>query len=140
MINSVVLLGNLTAKPILRENESGTKVTSFTLAVGDGYGDSKKTYFIPCTAWNKLAETIDKYCDKGSKVAVSGKITSNAYDTKDGRKVSYQVVVGNIEFLNTPNRDKSQDIVSEEKEDPWQDIGSVLKSDEIEISPEDLPF
>ena len=37
-------------------------------------------------AWNKTADIIEKYLEKGNEVAIEGKLTSRSYDTKEGEK------------------------------------------------------
>lgn len=61
MINSVVLMGRLTADPELRTTTSGTSVTRFTLAVDRNYnksGEERKADFISMIAWRQNAEFI----------------------------------------------------------------------------------
>ena len=135
-MNRVNLLGRLTSKPVLRTNESGTSNATFSIAVNDGFGDKQKTYFIPCVAWNKLAETIERYCDKGSQVSVGGKITTNSYETKQGEKrFVVQVSIDECEFLNSKPREAKDDIETKPVSDPFEEFGN-----EVELSDEDLPF
>ena len=65
MINKVILMGRLTRDPEMRHTNSGTPVTTFSIAIDNGYGDNKRTDFVNCLAWNKTAEFVTKYFTKG---------------------------------------------------------------------------
>lgn len=103
-MNTVNLIGRLVRENELKYTQSGKAVATNTLAIDDGWGDNKKTYFIPFTIWDKSAESLANYTKKGSKIAISGKITSRSYETKDGQKRTVIEVVANqyggIEFLD----------------------------------------
>ena len=73
-MNSVILTGRLTSKPELRYTSSNMANTNFSLAVDRNFKNQNgevEVDFINCMAWNKLAETITKYCDKGNKIMIS---------------------------------------------------------------------
>ena len=128
-MNRVCLIGRLTKKPELKENESGIKQTTFTLAVNrikDGAD------FINCVAWNKTAELIEKYLDKGREVGIEGRIQTGSYEDKDGnKKYITNVIVDNITFIGS----KSEEASTETKEEVKDDF-----DDELELSDDDLPF
>ncbi len=87
-MNSVTLMGRLTANPELKTTSSGFNYCRFSVAV-DRYskGEDKKTDFINCVAWAKTAEFIDRYFTKGEMIAVQGSIQTGSYTNKDGVKV-----------------------------------------------------
>ncbi|AOR24316.1 single-stranded DNA-binding protein [Clostridium taeniosporum] len=64
----------------------GTAVAKFKIAIDDGYGEHKKTDFIPIILWGKSAENLSSYLTKGTQVAVSGKISTRSWDKQDGTK------------------------------------------------------
>lgn len=84
-MNTVNLVGRLTADPEQRYTQDQTAVTSFTVAV-DRFSKDKGADFIRCTAFGKTAENVAKYTSKGSQVAVTGSWRTGSYE-KDGRKV-----------------------------------------------------
>ena len=104
-MNNVVLIGNLTRDPELRYSSGGnqTAVCRFTIAVNDGYGENKRTSFIPIVVFGKPAENCDRYLQKGSKVCINGRIQTGSYE-RDGRTVYTTDVVANnyggVEFLS----------------------------------------
>ena len=98
-MNTVILLGRLTADPDIRSTRDGKAVASFTLAV-DRYKDGAD--FIRCQAWEKRADFCEKYLKKGTKIAIRGRIRTGDYTDKDGKKVyTTDVVIEDIEFAQT---------------------------------------
>ena len=106
-MNKVFFIGRLTADAELRTTTSGKSVTTFSLAVNDGFGEKQKAYFFNGVVWGKGAEAVANYTHKGSKVAVTGKLTSRSYDDKNGNKrTAIEVVadmMGGVEFLDSKN-------------------------------------
>lgn len=102
MLNSVVLMGRLTAAPELRHTPNGIAVTSFTLAVNRSYakaGTERATDFIDIVAWRNTAEFVSKYFTKGQLVAVEGSIQTRTYQDKDGNnRKAFEVVANNVHF------------------------------------------
>ena len=98
-MNTVILLGRLTADPDIRSTRDGKAVASFTLAV-DRYKEGAD--FIRCQAWEKRADFCEKYLKKGTKIAIRGRIRTGDYTDKDGKKVyTTDVVIEDIEFAQT---------------------------------------
>lgn len=87
-MNKVILMGRLTRDPEMRQSQQGTSVVSFSLAVDRRFAreGQQQADFINCVAWSRLAEFICKYFQKGSMIAVSGRLQSRTYDDKDGRR------------------------------------------------------
>jgi len=102
-INVCVLSGRLTKAVELRATGSGTSVASFTMAVDDGWGDKKKTYFLPVIVWQKTAEACAKSLVKGQMVTVKGRITTRNWDDQQGqRHYVTEIVADNVEFGRKP--------------------------------------
>lgn len=98
-MNTVILLGRLTADPDIRSTRDGKAVASFTLAV-DRYKEGAD--FIRCQAWEKRADFCEKYLKKGTKIAIRGRIRTGDYTDKDGKKVyTTDVMIEDIEFAQT---------------------------------------
>jgi single-strand DNA-binding protein len=85
MLNKVILMGRITANPEIRQNSTGSMSCRFTLAVDRGSTNAsgeKQSDFIGCTAWNKTAEWMSQYVDKGSMLIVEGRLVSGQYTDK----------------------------------------------------------
>jgi single-strand DNA-binding protein len=103
-MNKVILIGRLTRDPELRYAQSGKAFCTFTLAVDRRFSKQNNqptADFIPCMAWDKLAEVIGNNLAKGRRVGVEGHLQTRTYDAKDGSKRSaFEVVVNELEFLD----------------------------------------
>lgn len=112
MLNRVVLVGRMTRDPEIRRTNTGSAVTSFTLALNRNYNsaDGIQADYIPCVVWNKVAENVEKYCAKGSLVGVEGRLRSRNYDNAQGQKVYVvEVVCDSVQFLETrATRERAQ--------------------------------
>ncbi len=112
-MNQVILIGRMTKDPELRRTNNGESVTSFTLAVNRGYqsADGVEADFISCIVWGKRAENVEKYCSKGSQVAVNGNIRTRSYDNQQGQKIYVtEVICNNVEFLNTKKEQTNENV------------------------------
>ena len=102
MLNKIFIMGRLTRDPELRRTQSGTAVTSFSLAVDRDFksqsGD-KETDFIDVVAWRATAEFVAKYFAKGRMAVVEGRLQMRDWTDRDGNKRrSAEVVADNIYF------------------------------------------
>ena len=125
-MNSINLIGNITKDIDLRSTTSGKSVAEINIAV-NGIGENEVVY-IPVVVWEKQAENVAKYCKKGSKIGVSGKLIQSEYEAQDGTKRRITKVQANhIEFL-------TRQIEKKEEVDSLEDF-----SDDITLT-DDLPF
>ena len=89
--NKVQLIGRLGQEPEIVNLESGRKLAKFSLATNENYTNAKgekveNTEWHNIVAWGKTAEIIEKYVNKGQEIAIEGKLTSRAYEDKEGIK------------------------------------------------------
>jgi len=135
-MNKFIGIGNITKPLELKYTASSKAVASFTIAI-NGYNDT--TDFINCVVWDKQAENLVKYCSKGSKVAVEGRLSTRSYDDKDGKRVYItEITATNIEFLNSKEESKEdmpQEVYAEQQEDPFSEFGKENQEQLL-----DLPF
>jgi len=105
MLNSAIIMGRLVADPELRTTQSGTNVTTFTVAVERRFqkqGEEKQTDFIDVVAWQQKADFVTRFFHKGSMIAVQGSIQTRTYEDKSGNKrKSVEVVADNISFTGS---------------------------------------
>ena len=102
-LNVVVLKGRLVRDPDIKTIPSGKQVCDFSIAVNH---TKEKASFFNCTAWEKTAETIQKYLHKGDAVLIRGELEQQSWE-KDGEKKS--VVKINVrEFNFLPKGQKSE--------------------------------
>lgn len=154
-MNKVLLVGRLTRDPEMRTTGTGMVVTKFSVAVNHNFTDrngERGVDYINCSAFNRQAENIAKYCKKGSLVSVEGSIRTGSYDAPDGtKKYTTDVACNQVNFLSTKNDNSNNfeanpmpidnnyqdpEIPSTNlEEDPFKSFG-----EEITLSSDDLPF
>lgn len=139
-MNKWVGIGRLVADPELKFTAGkGTANTTFTIAIDDGYGENKKTNYIPIVVWGKSAESSANYLTKGSQVAISGKIQTRSYENKEGIKKYITEVVADqfngVEFLGSKG-------IGNNSNQPQEDVfGGNFEEDIQPVdSSGDMPF
>lgn len=133
MINKVILQGRLTANPELKHTQSNKPVTSFTLAVDRSYKQENgpTADFISCVAWDKNAEFITKYFNKGQEMLVEGELQVRTYTDQQGvKKYITEVKVDRAHFCGPKQQAGQPDI---EVDEPQQGFTEMSDDD-------DLPF
>lgn len=128
MMNHIVLMGRLCADPELRRTNSGTPVTSFTLAVGRDFksqSGEKEADFVPVIAWRNTAEFVSKYFTKGRMAVVEGRLQMRNWTDKDGNKrTTAEVVAENVYFGDT-KRDDSRSQAEPEYAEIQEEDGDI---------------
>ena len=135
MYQQIMLIGHLGNKPEMRYTPSGTAVVNFSLAVSrrwignDGQQQEKTTWF-RVTAWERRAEVISQYLNKGSKVLVVGEVTeARPWTDRDGnQRASIEISAQEIKFLDS----RGPDGASANK--------SIDEAQPVEAEPADIPF
>ena len=106
-MNKVVLMGRLTREPDVRYTQGQDQkcIARYTLAVDRRKArdsEGQQADFISCVAFGKAGEFIEKYCHKGTKLVVSGRIQTGSYTNRDGQKVyTTDVVAEDQEFAES---------------------------------------
>lgn len=111
-MNRVMLIGRLTAKPELRYTGSNIPYSRFSIAINRTFSNNqgqRETDFINVVVWRKQAENVCNFLDKGSLVAVEGRLQTGNYDDKDGNKRYTMDVVGdNVQFLESKGQSQNR--------------------------------
>jgi single-strand DNA-binding protein len=110
--NKVQLIGHLGSKIELKTLESGKIVGNVSIATNESYKNQKgekisETTWHRLVIWGKNAELIEKYTDKGSEIAIEGKISNRDYSDKDGVKRHISEILVN-EFLLMGSSDRKE--------------------------------
>lgn len=135
MLNSVILMGRLTANPELKTTASNISVTSITLAVERNTKD-RTTDFIDVVAWKNTAEFVSRYFKKGQLVAVQGSLQVRSYEDKNGNKHRvYEVQAEQMFFAERKTNDERSDAGGNRSAAP---SGSQYVF--TPVSDDDLPF
>ena len=136
MLNSVIMMGRLTAEPELRQTPAGVNVCSFTIAVGRSFakqGEERQTDFFDVVAWRGQADFVARFFHKGSMIAVQGRMETRTYDDKNGvRRKAYTIVADSLHFAESKNGNAPNANVSfAEPENDYQSMDAIE---------DDLPF
>ena len=110
MLNKIFLMGRLTRDPELRRTQSGTAVTSFSLAVDrdfKGQNGEKETDFIDVVALRNTAEFVSKFFTKGRMAIVEGRLQIRDYTDRDGNKRRAAEVVADNVYFGDSKRDSA---------------------------------
>ena len=102
MTNRVVIIGRLVSNPELRFTVAGTSYARATIANEQIYKDNKHTNFIDILVWGRLAENLSKYCDKGRKILIDGRLEIKKNTKGETTYINTTIIAENIDFLEAP--------------------------------------
>jgi single-strand DNA-binding protein len=153
--NQVILMGNLTRDPELRQTPNGQNVCSFSLALNRSYKGAdgnwqEATDYIDVVAWGPLGERVAQYLSKGRPCLVNGRLQSRSWEQDGQKRSKVEVVAQDVTFLGGGNgqggdgggyqgggndSNSSSKPTSKKKDDPViEDIGDEP------INLDDIPF
>ena len=131
MLNSVIMMGRLTADPELRKTPADVSVCSFSIANERDFakqGEERQTDFFDVVAWRGTAEFVSRFFKKGSMIAISGRMETRSYEDKNGvKRKGYTIVADNVYFAD-----------SKKDEAPIVDITAQFEEEADKY--DDLPF
>lgn len=110
-MNLVVLQGRITKEPELNQTNNGISYCQFSLAVNKPKikGKEQEAIFVNCVAWQKQAEVIVRYIKKGNKMLIRGRLDI----TKNGDKYYTNVIVEQLDFIDTINTKQAENSANE---------------------------
>lgn len=149
-MNTINLIGNICNDLELKQTNNGKSVLNFNLAVKRPRAKDT-TDFIPVTVWNQPAEFLSKYAHKGSKIAVTGSLTTRKWQDANGNnRISYEVTCDSAELLDSKQEGNGETNYTSQNQTPVQsDLGASgwgapfaggQPNFEEMKSEEDLPF
>lgn len=135
-MNKTILMGRLTKDPELKYTSTNNIANcNFTLAVNRKFqkqGEDRKADFISCVAWQKTAEFIIKYFQKGSQIAIVGRIETRTWDDTEGKKhYVTEVVVEDTYF--TESKKSGGETSKPQSSDSTDGVYPIDDSDESEL-------
>ena len=143
MINSVVLMGRLTADPEIRTTTTGKSVCSFSIAVDRSYSknaEERQADFINIVAWENTANFVCRYFSKGSMIAIQGQIQTRRYEDKTGAKrTAFEVVAREVSFCGSKSETGTASRPASPEQPPVYQNANQGDFEEI-TDDEDLPF
>lgn len=154
-VNQVILMGNLTRDPELRNTPSGQSVCSFSLALNRAYkdqssGDWKEvTDYIDIVAWGPLGERVAQYLSKGRRALVQGRLQSRSWEQDGQKRSKVEVLANDVTFLdNRGGSDDGSGMVAGTAQSSSSGGSSSKKKDDVVIEDiddqpinlDDIPF
>jgi single-strand DNA-binding protein len=124
-MKNLTIAGNIGKSAELRSTGNGEKVAGFSVAVDDGFGDKKRTLWFDVSIWGKRSETLAPMLVKGTKVCVSGDLSTREHDGK-----TYLTLRANEVTLQSP-RAGSDDGVGNAREPARQASQRDNLNDEV---------
>ena len=102
--NQVILMGNLTRDPELRQTPNGQNVCSFSLALNRSYKGAdgnwqEATDYIDVVAWGPLGERVAQYLSKGRPCLVNGRLQSRSWEQEGQKRSKVEVNAQDVTFL-----------------------------------------
>lgn len=154
MINKYIAVGRCTDDIPLKKTTSGKSTCNFSLAIErdikrDG---AQNVDYINCVAWDKHAETICRYCSKGSMIGITGRMQTRSYKDNTNRTVYVtEVLVETLQLINTNNNNgqnrfagnsySNQEYTQNNNyQTDSQNTSYSEETDTVDISSDDLPF
>ena len=145
-MNQIFLIGRLVKNNELRYTTSQIAILNNTIAVDRAFSKSeeKTTDFINLVFFKKTAELVSKYTSKGSQIAVIGSLHQENYVSDDGsKKTTYKVIVSEVKFLDTKQKEGTEEVKKEIKPsdfvDVYADFGTEVVENAMNLE-NDLPF
>ena len=138
--NKVILVGNITADPELKQSTSGVSVCSFSIAVNRKMAKNNECDFITIVAWRQQAEFITKYFKKGQAILVCGQLQTRTWtDKQNNKRVAVEVVADEVSFVSSG---ESRDAKNDAPTQPYTPSAYTSNSQNFEEIPSDasLPF
>ena len=148
--NQVILMGNLTRDPELRQTPNGQNVCSFSLALNRSYKGSdgnwqEATDYVDVVAWGPLGERVAQYLTKGRPCLVNGRLQSRSWEQDGQKRSKVEVVAQDVTFLGGPGDGGSS--AGRSSSDAGQSSSSKKKDDVViedigdePINLDDIPF
>lgn len=120
MLNITILQGRFVAQPELKQLNEKTSLCDVTIAWNEKYGQTEKQCFMRCKFWNKTAEFVCNYFEKGDQILVEGKLNTESWD-KDGQKQSMIVLnVNQCHFCGSKQENMSNNASIQVQQTPIQ--------------------
>ena len=143
-INRVVISGNLTRDPELRQTAGGLPVLGFSVAVNDRRKNQQTgewedvPNFVDCTMFGARAASVARFLSKGAKVAIEGKLHWSQWE-KDGQKRSkLEVIVDELEFMSRANGNQAS--TKPQDASAYQAMQQISGGAAVPVYESDIPF
>lgn len=133
-LNQCNFIGRLGKDPEIAALQSGTMVANFSIAVGWKSKDKEGTEWVNVSAFGKLAEIIQQYVKKGSRVYISGKFKTDKYQAQDGSdRYSTKIIANQMQMLDSRQDNQQQSQHDKDKVNGYQPQNAPAFDDNSDI-------
>lgn len=148
-VNKVILIGNLGKDPEVRRLENGAVVANFPIATSETYVDRTtgerrdNTDWHNIVVWRGLAEVVEKYVRKGTKVYIEGKLKTRSWTDQAGAtRYTTEVVADEMTILTPRGEQGSAPAMNQAPSNPYPTNEPQAPSPmDLDMDPnDDLPF
>lgn len=127
-LNRITLIGRLGQNPEVKTTEAGLKIANFSIATNGGSKDNPTTTWHRLTVFDKSADFVEKYYQKGDLVLVDGELENRVFNDKDGNKrYQLQIKVKRTQILSSLRQSSNSN-------------DNVPSMDDLENINDDIPF
>ena len=108
-VNKVILVGNIGQDPEVRYMPNGNAVANLTLATSETWKDKntgeqeEKTEWHRIVCFNRLAEIVEKYVKKGSKLYIEGRLQTRSWEQEGVKRYTTEIVFDEMQMLDSKN-------------------------------------
>jgi single-strand DNA-binding protein len=137
-VNKVILVGNVGKRPEIKYTPSGTPVATLSFATNERFKNKggewqERTEWHNIIAWQRLAEIVGEYVDKGKKLYVEGRLHTSSWEDKQSGERKYRTEIVAHEILLLGDSNGTREEQHNGRAQPDYHASS-------EITDEDIPF
>lgn len=142
-INKVILIGNVGTDPELRTMPNGNAATNISLATSEQWNDKtsgdkkEKTEWHRVVFFNRLAEVVEQYVQKGSKIYIEGKLQTRSWEQDGIKRYTTEIIAHQMQMLDNRSKDSK---VYNEKPLPAPATAPGTKPSNMGDFDDDIPF
>jgi len=150
-VNKAIILGNVGQDPEVRFMPDGKAVANISIATSESWTDKntgqkqEKTEWHRCNAFGRLAEIIQQYVKKGSKLYIEGSIHTRKWQDQQGQdKYSTEIKIHNLQMLDSKNTQQAP--VQQAPQQNYGDSGQAPQTGHPHVTSsapdfdDDIPF
>ena len=133
-LNKVMIVGNLTKDPELKQLPSGSSVANFSVATNRTWKDSNGTKqeeveYHNIVVFGKMADTVAQYMRKGSQLMIEGRLQTQSWEKDGVKKYRTEIVAESVQFGSKPktgSEDRHEDSSESQAVDSPEDTDDIL--------------
>lgn len=151
-VNKVILVGNVGNDPEVRYMPNGNAVANISIATSDSWKDrntgeqQERTEWHRVVFFNRLAEIVEQYVKKGTKLYLEGRLQTRSYEQDGIKKYSTEIVANEMQMLDSRGATGSNQEFGDQSNPPASPPQDSAQNSEQQASAnfdnfdDDIPF